>query len=106
MILEFSEYGTKFALFIQKEDKSCQLKVVSIFDDDMDDILKFIEILNNEEQYKNEYVNGKKRLISKDYDPIDIHFEVKRIIFDVNEDCQFLVGLGETDFFIFEFMHE
>ena len=49
MILEFSEDGTKFALFIQKEDKSCQLKVVSIFDDDMDDILKFIDILNNEE---------------------------------------------------------
>jgi hypothetical protein len=56
VLIDFSEDGKIFAIFIEKEDKSCQLKIVSLFEEDENNILRFIEILNNEEKYLNEEI--------------------------------------------------
>lgn len=34
VLLDFSEDGKILSIFIEKEDKSCQLKIVSLFDED------------------------------------------------------------------------
>jgi len=47
---------------------------VSLFDEDQDNILRFIEILNNEEHYLNEEIQGKKRIICKNFGPNEMTF--------------------------------
>ena len=74
VLLDFSEDGKILSIFIEKKDKSSQLKIVSLFDEDQDNILRFIEILNNEEQFLNEEIQGKKRLICKNFGPYEMTF--------------------------------